>query len=71
MEVARRIVGCISANDMVGRLSGDEFIVLVGELGTDRDRAVLLANEIAERILANIKRPMTLDENLRDSFLVG
>jgi diguanylate cyclase (GGDEF)-like protein len=61
METARRMVACIATGDTVGRWGGDEFIVLVAELGTERNRAALLAGDIAERILAEIRRPMTLD----------
>jgi diguanylate cyclase (GGDEF)-like protein/PAS domain S-box-containing protein len=60
-EAARRIVACISANDTVGRLGGDEFIVIVGDLGAERNPATLLAGDIAERILAEIRRPMNLE----------
>jgi diguanylate cyclase (GGDEF)-like protein/PAS domain S-box-containing protein len=62
METAQRIVDCISTGDTAGRLGGDEFIVLIGELGTERNRAALLAGEMAERILVAIKAPMSLDD---------
>ena len=35
IEVARRISSCIREMDIVARFGGDEFVVILGELGTD------------------------------------
>jgi diguanylate cyclase (GGDEF)-like protein/PAS domain S-box-containing protein len=55
-EVARRLVGCVRPGDMVARFGGDEFTVLVDNLGDDAD-----AGCVAERILAHLGKPMNVE----------
>lgn len=49
-EAAQRIAGCIREMDMAARFGGDEFVILLCELGQDpeaaRDRAALVAEKI-------------------------
>ena len=55
-QVGHRLVECTGANDVVARIGGDEFAILIP--GSDRpDHAA----EIAERILATFDLPFTLD----------
>mgnify|MGYP000903228164 CR=1 FL=1 len=55
-QVGRRLVDCTGPNDVVARIGGDEFAILIP--GSDRpDHAA----EIAERILATFDLPFTLD----------
>ncbi len=58
MNVADRLRGCIGPRDTLARFGGDEFAVLAGE--ADRLSVVL---ELAERILAAIRRPVWLGEH--------
>ncbi len=55
LEVARRLIGSIRAADTAARLGGDEFAVLLDGSGTASD-----ALEVAERVRAALREPMTL-----------
>jgi diguanylate cyclase (GGDEF)-like protein len=56
-------VSAVRADDVVGRQSGDEFAVLLGQV-RDEDEAIVSA----ERILGEIRRPILLDGR---SIVVG
>ncbi len=55
-EVAQRIRSVVRANDIVGRLGGDEFLMIV-ESATD----TLQANVIAEKIIRQITQPFQIE----------
>ena len=50
VEIARRLQSVTRSEDVVSRLGGDEFLVLIGHLDVDeraaRDRASLIANKL-------------------------
>ncbi|MFA6920775.1 MAG: CBS domain-containing protein [Gallionella sp.] len=50
VEVARRICSCVREIDTVARFGGDEFVVVLSELETDKAKSMLQANLIAEKI---------------------
>ena len=50
IEVAQRLKGAVRGIDTVARMGGDEFVVLLGELGADRDAACAQACRVAEKI---------------------
>ena len=54
-EVANRILGCVRDSDTVGRIGGDEFIVLLGAIRLPEDAA-----RVAEHIRAAIREPVAL-----------
>jgi diguanylate cyclase len=54
-EVARRLQGCLRADDTVARIGGDEFAVLLAPGGPD-DPA-----EVAARIIRAVETPVTVD----------
>jgi diguanylate cyclase (GGDEF)-like protein len=54
VEVARRALGCVRMSDTVGRLGGDEFLVLLPD--TDRDGA----RSVALKLLEAMARPFEL-----------
>ena len=56
-EVARRIRGCIREIDMVARFGGDEFVILLSELGTDKEDAKWRAGQVAEKIRVTLAEP--------------
>jgi diguanylate cyclase (GGDEF)-like protein/PAS domain S-box-containing protein len=56
IQAARRLLGTIREGDTVGRLGGDEFIVLAGDLAEPGD-----ASPLAEVLLEQLRRPFLLD----------
>lgn len=57
-ETARRLAVSVRASDFVARLAGDEFVVIIEELG-DMDQLRL----IAEKVVAALRSPVTLAGN--------
>lgn len=60
IEVARRITGCVREADTVARFGGDEFVVMLGELDTDKAASARQAGKIAEKIRAALSEPYVL-----------
>jgi diguanylate cyclase (GGDEF)-like protein len=56
IEIAGRISQCVGAQDLVARIGGDEFVILLRQVA-DGDQ---IAN-LARRILATVVRPLTLN----------
>ena len=55
--VARRLVTVIGDRGTIGRMGGDEFVVLLGDCRDSEH-----AREVAENIIASISEPFALDE---------
>ena len=55
-EAARRMRGCIRASDTVGRIGGDEFVVLLPVVETPNDAIV-----VAEKLRAALVHPFEID----------
>ncbi|MGA7827997.1 MAG: GGDEF domain-containing protein [Geobacteraceae bacterium] len=60
VEVAQRITGCLRDMDTVARFGGDEFVVLLRDLDTDRQLASEKAGFVAEKIRAKLAKPYQL-----------
>src|SRR5450830_810857 len=60
IEVAHRLIRCVRETDTVARFGGDEFVVMLGELDTDKKRSVELAAIVAEKIRATLAEPYLL-----------
>lgn len=56
-EVAKRVKGCVRESDTVARFGGDEFMVLLTDLGTTPEAA-----EIAHKIIRTISQPISIGE---------
>ena len=63
VEVAARIKSCMREMDTVARFGGDEFVVLIEEIGHDRDDASLKVGLVAEKIHEALLRPYRLKEH--------
>ena len=60
IEVARRLKTCVRQMDTVVRMGGDEFVVMLGELKTDRDESAVQVGAIAEKIRLALAEPYVL-----------
>ena len=67
VEVATRLRAVMRGEDIAGRLGGDEFMVLLDALDTDKERAQEYAAQVAQRIQEAINVPI----ELRDTYRLG
>ncbi len=62
IEVAHRLQRSIRDIDMVARVGGDEFVVLLGDLSGNIDEASFQANLIGTKILRSLAIPYQLED---------
>jgi diguanylate cyclase (GGDEF)-like protein/PAS domain S-box-containing protein len=60
VEVANRLRKCVREMDTVARFGGDEFVVMLVELGEDRSAASALARIVTEKIHTKLAEPYVL-----------
>jgi diguanylate cyclase (GGDEF)-like protein/PAS domain S-box-containing protein len=60
-QVAQRLSACVQTGDTVGRVGGDEFVVVLGNLGAARDAAMRRTEAIGEKILTVLGETFQLD----------
>jgi diguanylate cyclase (GGDEF)-like protein/PAS domain S-box-containing protein len=60
IEVATRLKGSIREMDTVARFGGDEFVVILGELTTDKAASKAQARLVAEKIRCTLAAPYRL-----------
>lgn len=56
-EVSRRLKNCVPLGTTVGRLGGDDFVVLLEDLGDSRQEAASEAEAMSEKILFALAQP--------------
>jgi diguanylate cyclase (GGDEF)-like protein/PAS domain S-box-containing protein len=61
-EVARRLAGCVRADDTIARLGGDEFVVLLEDLGDGLEQASISAENVADKIIHAVGQPYRLQD---------
>ena len=66
MEVAERITSCVREVDTVARFGGDEFVVVLRELGKDEAESAAQAGIVAEKIRAILAEPYALKFQQKD-----
>ncbi|BAJ03825.1 diguanylate cyclase domain-containing protein [Shewanella violacea] len=67
VETSRRLRLCIRDNDTLGRIGGDEFVILLDSINSTSD-----AKEVAERILTELSRPYELaNQSFTSSASIG
>jgi len=60
VEAADRLRSCMREIDTVARFGGDEFVVMISELDTDRAESLAQASLIAEKIRVTLSEPCLL-----------
>lgn len=61
IEVSHRIAHCVRAADTVSRFGGDEFVVLLNRLDTDKAKSLAQSTLIAEKIRLALAKPYALE----------
>ncbi|OGB54165.1 MAG: hypothetical protein A2496_07525 [Burkholderiales bacterium RIFOXYC12_FULL_60_6] len=72
IEVATRITNCVRETDTVARFGGDEFVVLLAELTSDKAQSRAQACLVAEKIrskLSEVYRLIVVQETAADIFI--
>jgi len=73
VEISQRLMSSVlTCHDTVARLGGDEFCVLLSSLGQSQAQAQTKALLVAERIITEIEKPLTIEnERLKTSASIG
>ncbi len=60
IEAAKRLTESVRGVDTVARFGGDEFVVLLGDLASDKVESTLMTKVIAQKIRAKLAEPYLL-----------
>jgi len=63
IEVTRRLLQTVRDSDTVSRLAGDQFVVVLEELGSEAEEAATLAKQVGEKLGATINLPCRINGN--------
>jgi len=66
-SIAKRLQSAVRAQDSVARWGGDEFVVLLQDLGADRAEAIRHAEAACEKLLRVLGQPYQLKDYLHHS----
>ncbi len=69
LQVSHRLRACVHEDDTVARQGGDEFVVVLEDLGDTPEDAAARAEEAAQKILQALREPYTLDGEAHHSSL--
>ena len=61
-QVAKRLQLSVRGHDTVARIGGDEFVIILDDLGKDVDAAQLAIKQVGEKLLKEINRPFKLQD---------
>lgn len=71
-EIARRLSTCVREPDLVARLSGDEFVILLEQVVLDGSGRPAGAISVARRVIETLGRPLTVaGHTLEPSASIG
>ncbi len=60
VEVASRLTNCVREVDTVARFGGDEFVIVLCQLGEDKEVSKIQAAIVAEKIRTTLAKPYSL-----------
>ena len=60
VAVAQRLTGAVRAGDLFGRLGGDEFLVVLAGLPSDREQARVVVDTVRSHLHAALRGPVDL-----------
>jgi diguanylate cyclase (GGDEF)-like protein/PAS domain S-box-containing protein len=63
VAVTERIVSCIRKSDVVARIGGDEFVILLNLDADSMEEAAVKSELTADKILHHIRAPITIEEH--------
>ena len=69
LQVANRLRACVHEDDTVARQGGDEFVVLLEDLGATPEEAAARCEEAGQRILAVLREPYAIGAEAHHSSL--
>jgi len=61
-EVAGRLQNALRENDTVARIGGDEFVILIENLGNDYQQAINASTHIAQKLIHSVNQPFSLGQ---------
>ncbi|MCW9048694.1 MAG: EAL domain-containing protein, partial [Gammaproteobacteria bacterium] len=71
-EVAQRLVKAVREKDTISRFGGDEFVLVLQDLGVESSQAIESCRIVADKIIATINLPYTLENrDYRTSSSIG
>jgi diguanylate cyclase (GGDEF)-like protein/PAS domain S-box-containing protein len=62
IEVARRLRAAVREGDIVGRMGGDEFVVLLVDLSADAEEAATVSRQVGLKLLDTLAQPYKFDD---------
>jgi len=61
-ETAKRLAQVVRNEDLASRIGGDEFVVLLSQLGTNKNKAISDTVAIADKVKTAIRQPIQLKD---------
>jgi len=69
LQVAKRLRACVHEDDTVARQGGDEFVVVLEDLGDNPEEAAARSEEAGQKILSALRAPYEVDGEAHHSSL--
>ena len=69
LQVSHRLRACVHEDDTVARQGGDEFVVVLEDLGDNPEEAAARSEETGQKILSALRAPYEVDGEVHHSSL--